>query len=241
MPLFQWMWRIPLRGTATPDADYVGFSTTTIVFPAGSPDGDTRSVELGILQDFIFEGDESVELKLDNISETAMPGSILNHQVTINDDDPVITLAFDSEISSTENEADIAHPILIILIVPDSGVLRVAVSVDVMDRKTGLTTPEVDYVGFSPTTVTFPAGSRDGDTLAFELGVLQDAIFEGDETVELKLVNPQGALLNSSQNHEVIITDDDLNDTNRVAVELKVVDADVAKGRFFWQYCFHFR
>ena len=220
-------------GTATSGVDYSEFLPQTITFPAGSVNGEIRTVELGILQDRLIEGDETVELELVNIQGPAVFG-YTHHKVTITDEEQVVTLAFDSATSSTENETEIAHPIPIKLTVSGGGVLSAAISVDVMDTETGTATANVDYLGFATTTVTFPAGSRDGDTRVFELGILQDNIFEGDETVELKLVNPQGAFLDSPENHKLIITDDDSSEDNLVVAELKKITASgVAAGDNF--------
>ena len=72
-----------------------------------------------------------------SIRGTAVPGSILNHQVTINDDDQIVTLAFDSAMSFTDSETETAHPVSVKLKLPDGGVLGAAVSVDVADTATG--------------------------------------------------------------------------------------------------------
>ena len=197
-------------GTATPGKDYVAVAPQTLVFPAGLRDGDTRSFEVGVIHDNIFERNETVEFELVNIQGSALFGVTRKHRVTITDDDPLISITFASGTSFIGEELELTHPVPVRLNIQGGGVLVEAVSVDVIDTGRGTATPGVDYVAFTPKTLTFPAGFRDGDTQSVELKTIDDANFEGEETVNLELVNVQEpALMGSILNHQVTVADNE--------------------------------
>ena len=74
-------------GTATSDKDYTPFANTTVVFPEGSADGDTRTVQVEVLEDTDIEGDETVILTLDNFIGPISTSGKNQHELTITDDD----------------------------------------------------------------------------------------------------------------------------------------------------------
>ena len=59
--------------------------------------------------------------------------------------------------------------------------------ISVRDLATGTATPDVDYASFTPQTILFPTGSRDGDIVTFGLDILADSVTEGIETIHLQL------------------------------------------------------
>ena len=65
-------------------------------------------------------------------------------------------------------------------------VLGEEISVDIVDGRNGTATSGVDYLEFLPQTITFPAGSVEGDSQTVEFGILQDSILEGDGNGESK-------------------------------------------------------
>ena len=81
-------------GTAASGADYTGFGTQNVVFPAGSIDGDTQSVTLDVLDDLLVEGSETANLRIDAASGAgAFVGAADTHTVRILDDEFVTTIA----------------------------------------------------------------------------------------------------------------------------------------------------
>jgi hypothetical protein len=91
-----------LTGSATEGAgnDYTYTTPTSVTFPIGSVDGATRTVALNILDDDRPEGDETINLQLQNVTSpaTILPGGE-SHQVTITVNDmweTVYNTLFDS-------------------------------------------------------------------------------------------------------------------------------------------------
>ena len=122
----------------------------------------------------------------------------------------LVNISFDSAESSIENESESAHLVSVILSGLGTGVLTEEISVDIIDRGTGTATSGLDYLEFLPQTLTFPAGSVEGDTQSVELGIIQDTFLETDETIEVRLANPSGpAVIGESATHKVTIIDDD--------------------------------
>ena len=217
-------------GTATPDVDYVAFTPRTLTFPAGSSDGDTRSVELEIIDDDIFEGEETFVLELANIQGRAVLGNSRNHHVIIVDDEPSVKLEFERNTDSVSENIGSLYPIFVKLTIERGDVLSEAVSVDIFENGTGTATPDEDYVASPTRTITFPAGSSDGETRPVELKILDDAMVEEDETVELELGNLQGpALLGSNPDHSATIIDDDSAHLSKIywACDGKIHRADL--------------
>ena len=127
----------------------------------------------------------------------------------VTDENPLATLAFRSTSSFTDDESDSSHLISVTLAISGADVLNEAISIDLIDSGTGTATPDTDYLAFTPSTLIFPPGSGNGDTQTFELSIIQDDIFEGNETVELRLTNIQGpAFFGTSLSHQVNIVAD---------------------------------
>ncbi|MFN0009057.1 MAG: zinc-dependent metalloprotease [Planctomycetota bacterium] len=74
-------------GSATSGGDYAAFATQTITFPAGTPDGATRRVDVVVNDDVVVELDEDVSLALSGPSAGAQLGATAFHDLTITDDD----------------------------------------------------------------------------------------------------------------------------------------------------------
>ena len=140
----------------------------------------------------------------------------------------VPTVQFVSAASTTSLEAVAAestgHVITVVLKMPDGCALAEPVTVDAVDAASGTATADADYEALAvPTTVTFPAGSVNGDTQTVSLKVLDDRLVEGPETVVLQLTNVTGgAALGSAAEHTVTIADDD-------EAVLSIVDANAER------------
>ncbi len=201
----------PLTGTATSGTDYTALANPVVVtFPVGSANNATQNVAIPVLADLIVEGDETANLALSSPSTNAQLGAQTTHTATITDDD-LATLAFASATSQTTNETAAAHNVAVRLTLP-GGPLAVAVTVRVTDALTGTATSGTDYAAIPiPTTVTFPIGSTNNATQNVAIPVLQDALVEGNETVNLTLSTPSAnAQLGGQTTHTATITDDDV-------------------------------
>ena len=118
----------------------------------------------------------------DNVTGTgATLGAQTTHTATITDDDSV-SVAFQAAASATTDETAANHAITVVLSVP-AGTTPSAVTVDVTDAGGGSATSGTDYTAVGTVTLTFPAGSANGATQIFNLGVLADTLVEGNETV----------------------------------------------------------
>jgi parallel beta-helix repeat protein len=196
-------------GSATSGTDFTAFGTQTATFAAGSSDGATQTVTLSVLADTLVEGDETVDLQLQNVGGPATTGAQNTHQATITDDDTA-TVAFQAANSATTDEAAAGHTVTVVLTIPGGGTLEQAVTVDAVDAGTGSATSGTDFTAFGTQTATFAAGSGDGATQTVTLSVLADTLVEGDETVDLQLQNVNGPATTGAQTtHQATITDDD--------------------------------
>lgn len=104
---------------------------------------------------------------------------------------PEIALSF-VQPSATVNEG--ASPLVVSVVLHTTlASTATAVTVDVTDAGTGGATVGADYANFGPQTVTFAAGSIDGDVRTITLNALDDHLVEGtSETVRLALGNATG-------------------------------------------------
>ena len=159
-------------------------------------------------------------------SETGSQTSAAYAFKIVTDENPFVTVAFGSTTSSTDDESDSSHLISVELTVLGGEVLNEAVSAELIDSGTGSAIPDTDYVAFTSQIVTFPAGSKDGDTVFLELDIIQDEIFEGNETIELELVSIQGPVFfGTSLKHQVNIVADIGPDVH-VGFESKLTASD---------------
>ena len=215
-----------LTGDATPAVDYTFLSPTTIVFPIGTPDGFTDSVNVTITQDGDDEPDETVDLTLSVTAGPATPVAPTTHTLTILDDD-VTTVGF-AAASSGGGEAAGPHAVFVRLDVSGGGVTTSAVEVEVTDTLTGTATSGTDYAALAPATVTFPPGTASGATMPVALDVTDDLVFEGDETVDLTLALVAGPALEGLVAHTATIEDDETTPTISIDdVTSSEIDVDV--------------
>lgn len=122
---------------------------------------------------------------------------------------PTATVAFTPNTSATPNESSFGHILALALRMPGGTTLNHTVVAEITDLGTGTASSGLDYSPVGTLTALFPAGSQDGDVQTVTLSVLNDLLFEGDETVELT-VNVMGpADPVSPATHTLTITDDD--------------------------------
>lgn len=126
-----------------------------------------------------------------------------------NIDDDTVSVAFQLPSSSTVDESSGAHAISVIMKVSSGGSITNPVNVDVIDAGTGSANSTLDYNTFGTQTVTFASGSNHNATQTVVIDVLDDSLYEGNESVNLQLVNPSGAGLVAPSTHVVTLTDDD--------------------------------
>ena len=161
-------------GTATNVTDYGRPATVTI--PAGSLTG---TVTLTVVNDAIVEGSETVDVTLASISSSSTGvslGATLTATNTIADNDTAtVTIAN----TTNGNEAGAVSGTL------TATQTAVAAADTVINLTYGGTATNVTDYG-RPATVTIPAGSLTGTVT---LTVVNDAIVEGSETVDVTLAS----------------------------------------------------
>lgn len=103
------------------------------------------------------------------------------------------------------------HQIGVVLSLPSGCSLQEPVTVNLVDLGSGTAWAELDYGPLDwPASVTFPAGSVNGDVQYISLGVFDDNIDEDNETIILGLVDATGgAGVGPKLEHVVTIVDDD--------------------------------
>jgi len=180
------------NGNATVGSDYTAASGTLTFNPGQT----SKTFNVTILDDAIFEGPETVNLALSNPGNATL-GSPNTAILTITDNEPQPTVAFSSATYSVSENAGTAT-----ITVNLSGASAQTVTVNYATSN-GNATAGSDYTAASGT-LTFNPGNT---TQTFNVTILDDAIFEGDETVNLALSSPGNATLGSPGTAVLTITD----------------------------------
>ncbi|MEM7604441.1 MAG: Calx-beta domain-containing protein, partial [Myxococcota bacterium] len=106
--------------------------------------------------------------------------------------------------------ADEASALAVAVVLTTDAPLAEAISVDVVDAATGTATSGADYTALGVQTLTFDAGSEDGDMQTIDLQPIDDVDVEGVETVGLLLQNVVGdGAIGAQDGHALTIVDDD--------------------------------
>ena len=189
----------------------------------------TLLVPVAIMDDADVEPTESITLTLtglDSANDGVALGDVVAATAQLSDNDSA-TIAFtaaDSGILEAAGQASIP----VSLSIPSGGVLRQAVTVDVVVAG-GTATGDDFQLGTA--SITFAAGAGDGATQDVVLTLVDDETREDPESVILRLENldgPAGAALGATAEHELAITDDPL--TASIAGQLWS-DADLDRVR----------
>ncbi len=180
-------------GTAHASSDYTAVNGTLTWAPGESGE---HTFEVPLTDDTLDETDENFSITLSNESGAAL----LNNSalVTLVDDDSTPTLSF-AATSSSGDEA--SSPVNIVINLSAASGEEVTVDYAV----TGGSASASDY-SLSSGTITIPAG----DTAAtLSLDIVDDALAESSETVEISLSNPTQASLGTDLIYTYTIADND--------------------------------
>ena len=194
----------PSAGTATVTSDFDA-TPITVTFANGQT---SQTVTIPIVDDIIFEGDETVNLTLSSPTGGATLGSQTTAVLTIIENDQQSnpgTLMFSSPTYFVSESGIPQTPIEVIRVGGSSG----AVSVTVVPTA-GTATPTSD---FDSTTVTVNFANGEISKI-IDIPIVDDLISEPDETINLTLSNPtNGATLGQPNTATAIltITDDDIS------------------------------
>ncbi len=183
-----------LSGSATENSDYSIPNSGSVTIGVGAT---SANIVVEIDDDDITETDETVIFTLTDQSAYTL-GSITEHTLTINDDDPpVISFAL---VASSANE--------------DQGTHNVALTIDPRPTTqftanyslSGSATESSDYSVTNSESVTIAAGET---SVNIAVDIVNDNITETDETVIFTLTNQSAYTLGSITAHTLTITDND--------------------------------
>ncbi|WP_223787874.1 beta strand repeat-containing protein [Marinicella meishanensis] len=194
-------------GTATSGVDYNAFGTQVANFPIGATNGSTQATTLTPIDDPTSEGNETVNLALQNLVGPTSAALVAptTHVATITDDEA--SVAFQTTSSATANEGSVLNP-AVVLSTPIP--LTAPLSVDVVDAGGGSATSGSDYTAIGTQTLTFPMGATNGTVQNASFIPVDDANVENNETVNLQLQNLVGTgSIGTQSTHTITITEND--------------------------------
>ena len=187
---------VPLStsGTADLGSDY-SLANATVTIPVGSLSG---SAVVTVVDDTDAEGDETIVLTMGTPTGADL-GSPSIHTLTLQDDDGVPTVDFALPTSSFSEGAG-----LVSVGVQLSSPAPTQVEVTLAAAGTAVGGGDDFTLGANPLVI--PMGATSG---LFEVDLVGDSLYEGDETIELTLVSAVGADLGTAVTHTLDVTNDD--------------------------------
>lgn len=183
-------------------------ATGVLVFPPGAT---TREVALSVANDLLDETDETLSVALSAPVNAILGAAQLNY--TILDDDATPSVAFTTSASTAPETG--AATVAVALSAPSG----LPVLVDV--ARAGGSANATDSA-FSPTTLVVPPGAAGA---SFTFALVDDAITESDETLELVLASPRNATLGAPAAQTITILDDEAP----ISVRFAQADESVAE------------
>ena len=188
--------------SATANADYTP-AIATLTFADG--DNTSQSFTIPILDDNEYEGDEVFTINLGNATNGATLGSKSNASITIKENDarPAGSLQF-SAVSYSANENDPGGNITVTVTRTGGSSGDISVDYATLD---GTANAALDY---SAVTGTLIFVNGDATNKTFTIPIIDDNIFEGDETFNVVLsVATGGSTLGTNRNAEITIIEND--------------------------------
>jgi hypothetical protein len=187
-----------MGGTATSGSDY-SYAPATITFPANSSTNQFLTVY--IQNDLLAEGPENVVFMLMNASGSATIGANDMYSLTINDDDVQQITVVGSTQSQTESTGTVTIPVNL----NKAGGSATSVTLQLQTNGTTATNG-VDFI-FVDTTLTWAANTF--GTKQIPLPVINDNVYELNETVKVKLINQTSGVVLVDTNFLLTILDND--------------------------------
>ena len=189
-------------GTATAGADYTAFTNKAVTFAVGSP---TTTFTVAIVDDTLVEPDETVNLQIVSVTGGGTIGAPSTATLTIVSNDLAGTVQF----SQAAYEVTEGTATATITVNRTGGAASgVTVQYRVVPGNPGTATGGgVDYT-LATGMLTFGAGDT---SKTFTVSIVNDAIIEPDETVNLELFNPSSGLVIGAQGATALTIHD--NDT----------------------------
>ena len=203
-----------VTGSATGSGTDYSLANGTLTIGAGETSG-TITID-NIVDDSLDEDNETIIVTLSSPSNATL-GDDNVHTYTITDNDDAPTIDFNSAISSGIESVSSAG-----LTVDLSGASSKNVTVDYVVTGTAIGSGN-DYT-LNNGTLTINAGETSG-TITID-NIVDDSLYESNETIIVTLSNPSNAILGSENVHTYTITD---NDTKPV-VDFNVISSSGAES-----------
>lgn len=187
-------------GTAVgSNIDYL-LTSGTLTIPEGQT---TANIIPGIIDDNTQENDETIIITLTTPSENVSLGSISEHTYTIHDNDNIRSIEFQTPLTANASETVDTYTVTVEIDVVDASN---PTTVDLVPVNTGNYATLGDDYTLSTTTVTIPATAT---TATFDITIIDESLFESDETITLDLTNPMNAQLGTNNQFVYTINNDD--------------------------------
>lgn len=184
------------NGTAS-SSDYIPVSQT-LSFAEGET---TKTIKVPVTDDSVYEGDETIFLRLTNASGSGQLGIPTNATLTIKDDDLQLPTLSINDVMVVEGNAGAS--VNAVLSVRLSGASNQTVKVDYASAQ-GTAQAGTDYTSASGTLIFAPGETE--KTVA--LSIQSDTLNEPDETFFVNLSNPVNATISDNQGSVTILNDD---------------------------------
>ena len=213
-----------LHSTATQGADLSFAVGPSILIPAGDLSAD---IEVSIVDDLVFEVDEMLILNVTGATNANL-GANTQHTLTIlgNDATATPTVEFAAATSNVVEAPDTTALITVQLSEASGAATEVTIVVNAGGSTA--TTPADFTYGVGPT-VTIPAGDTSAN---IEIHIVDDSLFEIDETLALTITAAPNAILGTTLDHVLTIATNDVSATPNVdfALASSIVDEAPSAG-----------
>ncbi|NKI33327.1 Calx-beta domain-containing protein [Croceivirga thetidis] len=174
-----------IDGTANFGTDFSGTVSGQLTFPAGTANGDTQNIPFSIIDDLVIEGNEDLSVQLSNLSTPLLnivdglgDGTIIDNDLAApNTGLSVADFTVDESAGSTN-----------FVITYNGATVQDSFTVD-FDITDVTATNGTDYNAVANGTLTFPAGTSNGDQQSIAVTINEDVFIEQDEQLTFTLSN----------------------------------------------------
>ncbi|MDE0903924.1 MAG: hypothetical protein OSB42_04770, partial [Planctomycetota bacterium] len=184
---------VQYSGSATRGVDFNGPDSLTL-----SPGQTVLNLDIQVLSDALYEFDEQVVIDLIGVTN-AQPGSLLQHVLTLTNDDPQPTVEFQSATSSSA-ESEAGDSVGVMMSAPSGIALELPYTLS------GTALLGLDYTDPGGGLLTIPAGVT---FASLPLTWVADGLDEPTETIAIQLGTPVNGTLGTQQDHVLSLLDSD--------------------------------